>query len=133
MKNKNNNITSSSKKRAIITSIGIAITTAFLAVFLALFIGFKSTADSDGLKTAFIDYKSFYAGNQTPIKSSDETASINTSYISMTEANDSPSVSYAGKIITINSAEELYAFSYACYNHSSFLAYDYLLLCNIKV
>ena len=78
MKNKNNNITSSSKKRAIITSIGIAITTAFLAVFLALFIGFKSTTD-DGLKTAFIDYKSFYAGNQTPIKSSDETASVNTS------------------------------------------------------
>ena len=131
MKKKNNNITSSSKKRAIITSIGIAITTAFLAVFLALFIGFKSTADSDGLKTAFIDYKSFYAGNQTPIKSSNENASINTSYISMTEANDSPSVSYADKIITINSAEELYAFSYACYNHSSFLAYDYLLLCNI--
>ena len=115
------------KIRNIISIISITTFTAIIAVFLAFLIGSKND-DKDGIRTAFIDYKSYYDGTQVPVKETSEPKSSNE--ISMTDAYGT-TTDYSSMIITIATAEELWKFSASCNNNAAFLAYDYKLLCNI--
>ena len=126
-----NNNRKAIKKRTLITTISLVLTTAFVAVLLALVIT-NSIRPNNNLVSGFIDYKTYYDGNQVPIKSTDDKES--TTEISMTDAAAAPDTSYGDKVITIATAEELYKFSESCFNddnNKTFLAYNYKLLCNI--
>lgn len=116
------------KKRTLITTISLVLTTAFIAVLLALFIT-NSIRPNSGLNSAFIDYRTYYDGNQVPIASTDDKPSDKE--VTMTDANDNRNTDYSDKTITISTAEELYKFSLSCFINSDFLTYNYILLCNI--
>ena len=103
-----NNNRKTIKKRTLITTISLVLTTAFVAVLLALFIT-NSIRPNNNLVSGFIDYKTYYDGNQVPIKSTDDKESA--TEISMTDAAAAPNTSYSDKVITIATAEELYKFS----------------------
>ncbi|MGM9972179.1 MAG: hypothetical protein ACI35W_07200 [Anaeroplasmataceae bacterium] len=113
-------------KKSIIIKISLLLT--FLSVIVVI-VSLLFVPNNKKVNTKLVPSSSYYNSDQAQIVSSD--AGTNVSYISMTDAIASPDVSYSSKIITIRTAEELYAFSVYANSYSQFLTYNYELMCNI--
>ena len=99
----------------------------FMTLILTIVaVNYKTQSYSDVNFNATTDA---YNSNQAYITETNTTGELST--VTMTEAYATPGSSYSGKVITIASDEELYLFSVACNEYSSFLAYNYKLLSNI--
>ena len=99
----------------------------FITLILTIVaVNYKTQSYSDVNFNATTDA---YNSNQAYITETNTTGELST--VTMTEAYATPGSNYSGKVITIASDEELYLFSVACNEYSSFLAYNYKLLSNV--
>jgi len=110
--------------KSIIKKVCLFVTSVLLIFSLILVLTTKNIIVSDPV---FASHKELYSGSQKEIIGTEYDFTSDEISISDIKAT----TDLDNKIITISTAEELYQFSYKCYTNSSYLKYNYKLLCNI--